>query len=360
MLRDWETIETYESGSSYAASAQVDMFAHRTNVVNAETGAKEVIHADWQTGEARPMEQVKWMAGAVGTPAKDWFFGMCGMTAKVDEADPAKSCVPCPFQHFHPLGAENECVPIDTFSCPPGTAMDPALISSGFEPCVPCPVGTYSPGGSRVDVPSCLPCPLAQYSGETGKTECDACPTSFTTEAVGSTMSTACVCASGTFWNRKDDTCDECPGAAFCAGRGSLPLTYGGYYAEHIGDVSQATLDAQDAARASGTYKSDSGAYSTTKVYKCHSEAICPGASKEVFDPSTAVPRRESRRVWKCMRPPWLPARSARTGQDEIQKGMRAFPKVRRVGPASCWQAHTSSEEPQRQLACVTRPITNQ
>jgi len=289
MLRDWETVETYENGGSYAANAGVDMFAHRTNVVNADTGAKEVIHADWKSGEARPMEQVKWMAGAVGTPAKDWFFGMCGMTAKVDEADPAKSCVPCPFQHFHPLGAENECVPIDTFSCPPGTAMDPALISSGMEPCVPCPEGTYSPGGSRVDVPSCLPCPLGHFTGEEGKNQCDKCRDSFTTEAVGSTSATACVCATGTFWNRAEDTCEECPGAAFCAGRGSLPITYGGFYAEHVGDVSAATLDKQDAAKASGNYVKESGAYSTTKVYKCHSEAVCPGASKDVFDPATAA-----------------------------------------------------------------------
>jgi hypothetical protein len=195
------------------------------------------------------------------------------MSAKVDVASAEKACVMCPLQHFNPLDEANECVQIDAHACPAGTAMDPVLISSQVDPCAKCPAGTASPGGTRLSVPKCAACPLGTYSGDRAMSECTACPASFTTLAVGSTSVTACTCASGTFWNRRDDKCVSCPDGAFCPGGLALPVVFEGNYGEFLGSVDGD--DARVEAKLAGTYESGEGVYKLN-VYECTSRAQCP------------------------------------------------------------------------------------
>ena len=131
-----------------------------------------------------------------------------------------KCPIPGTFLTMAPYGvhAKNQCVP-----CPSGT------FSPGGPPCAPCPSGTYghSPGSTCAPCPSgtyshspgstCAPCPSGTYSHSPGST-CAPCPSGTYSHSPGSTCAP---CPSGTYSHSPGSTCAPCPSGTYSHSPGS-------------------------------------------------------------------------------------------------------------------------------------------
>ncbi|MEM9082615.1 MAG: hypothetical protein AAGB34_03385, partial [Planctomycetota bacterium] len=92
-------------------------------------------------------------------------------------------CDPCPATTFAPIAGLNRCLDCGSgsssepgasqcFTCDPGFFSNP--LTEGL--CVPCPIGTYTPGGNGSF--TCADCPLGTTSNPE-RTACIACPAGF-------------------------------------------------------------------------------------------------------------------------------------------------------------------------------------
>merc|ERR550537_729701 len=190
-------------------------------------------------------------------------------SAGVAGADGLTACSACAPGTFTAAFGSASCT-----ACAAGDIAD----GPGMTTCSACEAGTFS----NADGTECTRCAVGSFQEKSGQTECSLCPATFITPGVGTSALSACTCAPRTYWNRAEDTCAPCPAEAFCAGGTSLPFVYDGFWGEHVGDVGPATLEAQEDAKASGTFVKDAAAYSHTRVYQCKSSAFCPGATMEL------------------------------------------------------------------------------
>ena len=220
MLNDWRPTEG-ASGKKYTSQKTCDMHVNKFSTESDPTDVK-VMKRDFVTGA--PVATIQWMGNTTRSP-RNWYPGMCGKSMRVDKSRVDKHCVPCPSGYFNPpLDGVEECVPISTYVCKPGTYLVEKLATGvGLElPCMACSAGTYAAGDTTVL--ACVACPKGRYSSDTRSSACAACEGSLTTSNPGSVSPQACLCGIGAY-HTSPATCAPCPNGSTTTSLGSSSMS---------------------------------------------------------------------------------------------------------------------------------------